>query len=50
MTDLARQGWPQDTGAASSFVQLYDDLSSKMSDTQYAEEASSFTSANCSGA
>ncbi len=45
--DLAREGWPGDTGAAAEFVQLYDDLSSDLSDAQYWAEATAFEDAHC---
>jgi hypothetical protein len=48
VTDLARTGWPTDTGAAALFIQLYDDLSSDQPDAEYAAEAAVFMSANCS--
>jgi hypothetical protein len=45
--DLARTAWPNDTGTAAQFIQLYNDLSSDLTDAQYAAEASTFTAANC---
>jgi hypothetical protein len=47
VTEIAKEGWPNDTGMAAQFVQLYDDLSSDLSDSQYAAEAAAFESANC---
>ncbi len=47
ITDLARSAWPQDTGAAAQFIQLYDDLGSSATDTQYAVEAHPFLAAHC---
>ena len=46
VVDLARSSWPNDTGTAAQFVQLYDDLSSNMSDAEYAAEAVAFGT-NC---
>ena len=48
VNDLARAGWPNDATTASKFVQLYDDMSSDMTDAEYAAEASAFEAANCS--
>ncbi len=45
--DLGQSAWPDDTAAADQFVQLYDDLSSDMSDSQYADEANAFEATSC---
>jgi hypothetical protein len=45
--DIAREAWPDDTGTAAQFLQLYDDLSSDMTDAEYAMEANAFMSAHC---
>jgi hypothetical protein len=46
--DIAAAAWPGDSATGGQFVKLYDDLSSDLTDAQYAAEVSTFETAHCS--
>jgi hypothetical protein len=45
--DLAKAAWPGDTATEGKFLQLYDDLSSDLTDAQYGREATTFEKVHC---